>query len=239
MRTKTIGLIGSVFAVAVGVAACGGSGTTTTVSHTSSAATPAAARSTGPFTAQALQGALPDPASWGSGWTDIKDGPLVKTDGLGTVGQISGEDCWTAVYAGTRIGSLVSVQDIVDSHSGDVGHQSAYQFAPGDAAAMMTATAKRIDDCKTFQHTGELSLPSTVQVQEDPVPGLGDQAYRSVMQATSQTGTDYQVSLVVRYGDVVIDVGYDASVAGTALDYDLAGKVRAIAKKLGVAAAGS
>ncbi|NUR25951.1 MAG: hypothetical protein HOV83_08910 [Catenulispora sp.] len=254
MRIRTIGFAGAAFAVAVGAAGCGASGGKAAVSHgdsavtsrSSSAAAPSSARSSGPFSAESLQGALLDPASWGSGWTDVKDGPLVTTSGLGTVGQIPGADCWTAVYESTRVGSLVSVQDVVEAHSGDVAtvddvaHQSAYQFPPGDAAAMMSAIAKKVDGCAVFKHTDDSSLLFAVQAHEDPVPGLGDQAVRIVAQAVSGRGSkDVDVSLVVRYGDVVIDVGYDSSTADSALNYDLTGKAKAIAAKLGVAAGGS
>lgn len=81
-----------------------------------------------------------------------------------------------------------------------------------------------------------------MQAQEQPVPGLGDQAVKTTVQSVGdQSGTDVLVALRVRYGDVVIDVGYDSAIATTALGYDVAGKAKAkaIATALGLTAAGS
>lgn len=246
MRAKNIGLAAATVTIAIGTAigtaACGSSGGKASAASPAATATTATstARHAGPFTADKLQAALLNAAVWGSGWTDVKDGPLVTTSGLGTVDQIPSQDCWKAVYSGTRVGSLTAVEDVVDSGSGigDIAHQSLYQFGPGTAATMMTDTAAKVSDCGTFKYTDDNKLAFTVQAQEAPVPGVGDQATRTVVLSVSaQAGEDEYVDLRVRYGDAVIDVGYDSAIATTALDYDLTGKAQAIAANLGLAAA--
>jgi len=247
VRTKNIGLAAAAVTVALGAAACESSSTKTASSpaaHPTSAAsqrsTPTPTRSAGPLTTDQLKDGLLNAETWGSGWTDDEEGPLIKTSDLGTVSQIAGEDCWTALFLSARVGSQAAVEDVLDSHSGDVGHQSTYQFGPGDAKTSLTEVAKKVNDCGTFKHTDDNGMAFTEQAHEEPVPGLGDQATKNVVTSVSaQSGTDVLVDLRVRYGDTVIDVGYDSSIATTAEQYDLAGKVQAIAANLGLKAAGS
>lgn len=243
-RTKNIGLAAAAFTavfgtVAFGTAACGTSGSTAATSHPKPAATPTTARSAGPFDGDQLKAALLDASNWGSGWTDVVDGPLVKTSGLGTIAQIPSEPCTGAFSSGPRHGALTSVEDIVDSQTGDIAFQNIYQYGPGDAATMMTDTAKKMDGCKTFTYTGDDKSTTTDVTHEEPVPGLGDQAIKIVVTSVSvQSPENFETLLWVRYGDVVIDVGYDSSISAHADSYDLAGKAKAIEAKLGKTAVG-
>lgn len=240
MCNRNLWLAAAAVAVALGTAACGSSGSTAAAhpaSHPTSAATPAKVRSAGALNGDQLRAALLDASSWGSGWTNDKGDPAVTTTGLGAVADIPSLDCWNAVYSGSRTGSLTAVGDVVDSGSGDIAFQDTYQFRAGDAAIMLNTSAKRIEECGTFKHTDDDNIAYTVQADAQPFPGLGDQATKAVVRSvSSQNNVDVMVDLCVRYGDVVIDVGYESSLASTAESYDLAGKAKAIAAELGVAA---
>jgi len=240
VRTKNIGLAAAAFTVAFGTAACGTSGSTAATSHPKLAATPTTARSAGPFDGNQLKAALLDASNWGSGWTDVVDGPRVNTSGLGTIAQIPSEPCTVAFGMGAaRNGAVASVEDVVDSHTDDIAFQNIYQYGPGDAATMMTDTAKKMDSCGTFKYTADDNSTTTDVTREQPVPGLGDQAIKIVVTSISlQNPENFETQLWVRYGDVVIDVKYDSSVSAHADGYDLAGKAKAIEAKLEKTATG-
>lgn len=244
MRTKNISLaaaasIAVLGTVAFGTAACGTSAGTAATSHPKPAATPTTARTLGPFDGDQLKAALLDASIWGSGWTDVVGGPLVKTSGLGTIAEIPSESCTAAFSSAPRHGALASVEDIVDSQTGDIAFQNVYQYGPGDAAAMMTDTAKKMDGCPTFTYTNDDKSTTTDVTHEQPVPGLGDQAIKIVVTSvTLAKPEDFETQLWVRYGDVVIDVAYDSSVSAHSDGYDLAGTAKAIEAKLEKTAAG-
>jgi hypothetical protein len=216
--------------MASAVAACGGS--------SDRASKPAVAMTTVatvPLTAQQLRAALLDPNRWGSGWTDIQGGPKVLTTGMGKVADIASQDCWTALYPGIGTGSQTAVTDVVfdNSSAGDVATQGVYQFAAGDAAAMLAALSKKVDGCSDFAHT-DTSGTYTLQAHEEPVPALGDQAIEITVRSDGPSTKDTGVDLAVRYNDVVVLVVYDSGVPGRTLAYDLTAKAEAIASGLGL-----
>lgn len=244
VHIKNIGLAAAAFTVAFGTAACGTSGTTATTSHPKPAAAPnpttTTTHSSAPLSGDQLKAALLDPTVWGGGWTDVVGGPLVKTSGFGTIAEIASESC-TAAFSNSapRHGALASVEDIVDSQTGDIAFQNIYQYGPGDAATMMTDAAKKMDSCGKFTYTDDNNATNTDVTREQSVPGLGDQAIKAVVTTVSLASPEnFETLLWVRYGDVVIDVAYDSSISAHADGYDLAGKVKAMAAKLGKTAAG-
>lgn len=258
MRTTITGAVAAACFVALAAAACGSSSgksssaavaaaTTSPASQASSSAeaTPAAPTSSGPapLNATQLSAGLLAPSVFGAGFAHAKDWPVTSDETTGRVDDIPSLDCWTVLEEdGARIGSLAQARDTeVSDASDDEVRQDAYQFDSGDAATMMTNFAQKAGQCATYDHTpSDNSTTYHAKAKVETVSGLGDQAVKTtVSDDSAKWGADTSVELDVRYGDVVVVVMFDSAEASKATAYDVAGKAKEIAAKLGLKATGA